>query len=94
VSRINGWWIVLGLLPVILLLSAFSFPDPSHSPRYGKAVSASVSWSFLAIGVRAVIGILRRERSRAWLVYLLLYVLLPVLAGTLKEYSLRLGWIP
>ena len=92
--RINGWWVGLALLPVCLLFLNVARTDPSHSPRYGKAVSGSLSWTFLAIGLRAVVGIIRRERTRVWMAYLLLYILLPIAAGIAATYAVQHGWVP
>jgi hypothetical protein len=94
VPGINGWWVILALLPVFLFLVNVARRDPSHSPRYGKAVSASLSWTFIAMGVRAVVGIIRRERTRVWTVYLSLYILLPIAADMAATYAVRHGWVP
>ena len=90
----NGWWIVLALLPLFLFLSTISSHDPSHSPPYSKSVASSVFWANLAVGVRAVVGVLRRERSRVWVVYLALYIVLPAFADMAKTYAVRQGWVP
>ena len=91
VPRFNGWWAVLASLPVFLfwwLPATRSTSDYSFDPKYTAAV-----WASIAIGVRAAVGIIRRERNWAWLLYLPLYVLLPEVAEVVTRYAFKFGWV-
>lgn len=90
VPKFNGWWVVLASLPVFLfwwLPSTRSTSSFSGNPEH-----TAVTWASLAIGVRAVVGIIRRERNWAWVVYLPLYFVLPIVAGAAASYAFRYGW--
>ncbi len=89
--RFNGWWLVLAMLPVFV----FWFLPKTRStdgftvvPKYSAA-----RWAAFAIGIRAAVGIIRRERTWVWVIYPPLYFLLPGVAKIATESAFRYGWI-
>jgi hypothetical protein len=80
--RFNGWWIVLALLPYLLL----SFlPSMRRTSGSTDPLIHALHWSFIAIGMRAVIGIIRQERSWTWAVYLVLFPALLLVADQIPR---------
>jgi hypothetical protein len=88
--RFNGWWIILAMLPPVVYLHLGQLLSTSNYSSGG--LYAAALWASLAIGARAVVGIVRRERSWTWLVYVPLYYFLPVIAREARDWAFKLGW--
>ncbi len=82
-----GWLVVVAVFPVF----AFWFlPSTRRTSGSTDPQIISVFWASLAIVLRALIALLFKDRSHWWIMYLLAYPLLVVIAGVVavwKDFS-------
>ena len=69
-TRAYGWWIVLAL---IILSPIIQIPFVMCACAFGSAKASALAYADLAIGIRTVIALLKRDRSNNWILYLILY---------------------
>ena len=78
-----GWLVVLAIFPVF----AFWFlPSMRRTSGSTDPQITAVFWASLAIVLRALVALLLRDRSRWWIIYVLAYPLLVVVAGAIAEW--------
>src|SRR5688572_11129206 len=79
---ILGWVVVLAIFPIF----AFWFlPGLRRTSGSTDPQITAVFWASLAIAIRAFVALLLKERSRGWIMYVLAYPLLVVVAGAVAE---------
>ena len=69
-TRPSGWWIVLAL---IVLSPIIQIPFVMCICAFGSAKTSALAYADLAIGIRTVIALLKRDRSNNWILYVILY---------------------
>lgn len=76
------WWIALLLcVGMIFVVGGFRPSSP-----YGQVLNYAVNWAWAAVAVRAVVGIVRGDRTWWSLLYLLLVFMLPIIALATAEW--------
>ena len=69
-TRPSGWWIVLTL---VVLSPIIQIPFVMCLCAFGSAKASALAYADLAIGIRTVIALLKRDRSNNWILYVMLY---------------------
>lgn len=82
-TRPSGWWIVLAL---IALSPIIQIPSVMCTCAFGSAKASALASADLAIGIRAVIALLKRDRSHNWILYVLLYVALIYITPLIAQF--------
>lgn len=69
----NWWW-----LPLLLVLAApiLQLPRVVCACYKGEAKGDALLIADVAIGIRALVAVIRRERGLSWIVYVALYIAL------------------
>jgi len=72
------WWLSWWWLPLLLVLAApiLQLPWVVCACYKGEAKGAALIVADVAIGIRALVALVRRERGFSWIAYVLLYVAL------------------
>ena len=69
-TRPYGWWIILAL---VIIAPLIQIPFVACMCAYGSAKVNAIGCADIVIGIRAIIGLLKRDRSNNWIIYLILY---------------------
>jgi hypothetical protein len=78
-----GWAIALAIFPVF----AFWFlPSLRRTSGSTDPQITAVFWASLAIALRALVALLLRDRSHWWIIYVLAYPLLVLVAAVIAEW--------
>lgn len=84
-----GWWLVLTLCPLVILVFIPAHWNTSGSNRPQMEAS---TWAATAIGLRAGLAVWRSNRSGWWSVYLAFYFFLMPIADFAAESARNFGF--